>query len=394
MKRKTSLVILVGGRGSRISKYSKGVPKPLTKFNKVTFLDLLLNYYCKFEFKEVILLSGYKSHLFKKKYHNKMKNLIKIRVLEELNPLGTGGALRNIKQIIKNDFILMNGDSYFEINLNEINYKLDKPAHIFLIKNKNYKSNQKLSNLNCDKKNLIHLSKKNNYMNSGIYYFKKEIFKFFPNKKIFSLENELLENLINKKKVSGTVQNGFFLDIGTPQNLKFGKKNIRKILNKPALFLDRDGVINIDKGYTHKIKDFKLMPNILKILKYINKKKFNIFIVTNQAGIAKKKFTINEFYKFQNHLKNYFIKHNVYINDLRYCFFHPNSKIKKFKKRSNFRKPGNLMIESLFREWFIDRKNSLMIGDKKKDFDAAKKSKIKFIYYSKNLFYEIKSKIK
>ena len=51
------------------------------------------------------------------------------------------------------------------------------------------------------------------------------------------------------------------------------------------------------------------------------------------------------------------------------------------------------MIESLFREWFIDRKNSLMIGDKKKDFDA-KKSKIKFIYYSKNLFYEIKSKIK
>ena len=56
---------------------------------------------------------------------------------------------------------------------------------IFLVKNKNYKSNQKLTNLSCDKKNVIFLSKKNNYMNSGIYYFKKEIFKFFPNKKKF-----------------------------------------------------------------------------------------------------------------------------------------------------------------------------------------------------------------
>ena len=74
--------------------------------------------------------------------------------------MGTGGALRNIREIVKNDFILMNGDSYFEINLNEINYKLDKPAHIFLVKNKNYKSNQKLTNLSCDKKNVIFLSKK------------------------------------------------------------------------------------------------------------------------------------------------------------------------------------------------------------------------------------------
>ena len=126
-------------------------------------------------------------------------------------------------------------------------------------------------------------------MNSGIYYFKKEIFKFFPNKRNFSLENELLENLINKKKVSGTIHNGFFLDIGTPKNFIFGKKNIQKILYKPALFLDRDGVINIDKGYTHKTKDFKLMPNILKVLKYFNNKNYYIFIVTNQAGVAKKK---------------------------------------------------------------------------------------------------------
>ena len=76
---------------------------------------------------------------------------------------------------------------------------------------------------------------------------------------------------------------------------------------KPALFLDRDGVINIDKGYTHKTKDFKLMPNILKVLKYFNNKNYYIFIVTNQAGVAKKKFTINEFYKFQNYIKKFFL---------------------------------------------------------------------------------------
>ena len=385
-----SLVILVGGKGTRISKFSKGTPKPLIKFHNISFLDLILNYYSKFDFKEIILLAGYKSEFFKKKYHNKFRNFIKIKVIEENKPLGTGGALSKLKKVIKNDFLLLNGDSYFEIDLNKIKKIQKRLINIFLIKNINYKSNKKLSSLSIDNRNKITFSSKSNYMNSGVIYFQKKIFNLFPKKKTFSLEDDFLNKLISKKNVYGTREKGFFIDIGTPENFQFAKKKIKKILLKPAYFFDRDGVINFDKGYVSKIKDFKIKPNVLRALKILIKKNYYIFIVTNQAGVAKDKFKEKDFFKLQKFLKNKLIRHKIYLDDVKYCFFHPNAKIKKYKKKTEFRKPGNLMIESLFKSWFIERNKSVMIGDQLTDFKAAKKSKLSFFYTKKDLHKLIK----
>ncbi len=393
MKKNLSLVILVGGKGSRISKYSKGIPKPLIQFDKIPFLDLILNYYTKFDFQEIILLAGYKGNYFKKKYHNKLKNLIKIKVITEKKPLGTGGALLKIKKKVKNDFLLLNGDSYFEINFNKIKKIKKRLVNIFLTKNINYKSNKKLSSLSLDKNDRVVFSSKNKYMNAGVIFFQKKIFDLFPNDKIFSLEDDFLNKIIEKKNVYGTIENNFFIDIGTPKNLKKARKNLRKVLLKPAVFLDRDGVINIDKGYTHKIKDLKYKPNILNALKLLTEKKYLLFIVTNQAGVAKKKFSISSFFRYQINMKRSLIRRNIYIDDIRYCFYHPEAKIKKYKKNSNFRKPGNLMIESLIKSWFVDKKKSFMIGDKLSDFKAAKKSNLEFVYTSNNINKNVKKKI-
>tara|TARA_B100000989_G_scaffold298957_1_gene291408 strand:+ start:33816 stop:34985 length:1170 start_codon:yes stop_codon:yes gene_type:complete len=388
--KKCSLVILVGGKGTRISKFSKGTPKPLIKFNNIPFLDLILNYYSKFNFQEIILLAGYKSEYFKKKYHNKFRNFVKIKVIEENKPLGTGGAISKLKKIIKNDFLLLNGDSYFEIDLNKIKKIQNRLINIFLIKNINYKSNKKLSSLSVNKKNKVIFSSNASYMNSGVIYFRNKIFDLFPKKKIFSLEDDFLTRLISKKIVCGTKEKGFFIDIGTPKNFKFAQKKLKKNLLRPAYFFDRDGVINFDNGYVHKTKEMKIKPNVLKTLQKIIKKKFYIFIVTNQAGVAKRKYKEEDFFKFQKFLKQKLINNKVYIDDVKYCFFHPNAKIKKYKKRSRFRKPGNLMIESLFKSWFIDRKKSIMIGDQVSDFMAAKKSNLRFFYTKKEIHKLIK----
>ena len=225
--------------------------------------------------------------------------------------MGTGGALYNLKKKKINDFILINGDSILSMNyLTLIEKNKDKIGSISLTRNYNYKSNKKLANLFL-KKNLVKFGSRNNLMNGGVYFFKKKILNYIYKKK-FSLETDLLENLIKKEKINGSVFSNFFLDIGTSKNLKKAPKLLYSKYNKPAAFLDRDGVINYDYGYVYKYKNFVLRPGVLKGLKLLHQKNFLIFIVTNQAGIAKNIFKENDFIKLQLKFKNYLLK-KIYL---------------------------------------------------------------------------------
>jgi D-glycero-D-manno-heptose 1,7-bisphosphate phosphatase len=161
-------------------------------------------------------------------------------------------------------------------------------------------------------------------------------------------------------------------------------------MKKPAAFLDRDGVINYDYGYVHDLKNFKLRPGVIKGLQLLRKKGFKLFIVTNQAGIGKGIFSETTYKKFTKEIRNFFLKKKIIFSKISYCPYHPDAKIKKFKKKSKFRKPGNLMIEEIKKKWNIDLKKSFMIGDKKSDKKAAIKSSLKFYYAEKNFYKQIK----
>jgi len=385
--KKLSLVILAGGKGTRLKSITTK-PKPLFEFNKIPFLQHQLNHFSKYNFTEIIILVGYKSNFFFK-YKDNIINSIKIKIVKEKKPLGTGGAIYNLKNIIKNDFIVVNGDTHFPININD--FVIDRKnslAFIALVKNINYKSNTSLINLSLNKKKIIY-HKKSNLMNAGIYYFKKEIFKYLY-KGSYSLEKKIFPKLIFEKKLSGKKYNNFFIDIGTPSNLKFFKRNSKKILFKKSAFLDRDGVINFDYGYVNQLADFKLRPGVLQGLRYLIKKKYNIFIVTNQAGIAKKKIFIKEYLKFNQQLKKFFSNKKVFFDAVEFCPHHPNALVKKYKKKCNCRKPRNGMIEKIIKNFCCTRKSSFFIGDKNSDMLAAKSSKIKFFHPEKNFLQQIK----
>jgi len=387
---KLDLVILVGGYGSRISKFTKKVPKPLLEINKRNFLSYLINHYSKYCFENIYLLAGYKGNMIKKIYHNKISNLIKIKCLIEKKKLGTAGALSQLKDKIKNDFVLMNGDSFIDIDLSPLfTNKLNKnfKLQMYLTENKNYKSNKKLSNLSL-KKNSVGFGGK--LMNTGIYFFKKSILNKNKSSKYISLEDEILPDLIKNKKIKGQFSKSDFIDIGTYKSLKFAKKFFYKKFIKPAAFLDRDGVINHDYGHVHKLKDFKFKVGVIKGLKFLNKKNYNIFIVTNQAGIARGYYSENEFLLFSRKIKEILFNKGCFINDLEYSPYLKGGKIKKFNKQSSLRKPGNKMIENIKKKWPLKHQQSFMIGDQKKDELCAKKSNLYFEYNSNNFFTQIK----
>lgn len=162
------------------------------------------------------------------------------------------------------------------------------------------------------------------------------------------------------------------------------------MIKRPAVFLDRDGTINYDYGYVHKFSDFKFRPHVIKGLKYLAKKKYLIFIVTNQAGVGKGKFKLSDLLLLHRKLKKFLKRKKIIINDIEYCPYHPNAKIKKYKKKTNYRKPGNLMIKKILKKWNVNIERSFMLGDKISDKTAAKKSKLHYQYVKSNFYLQVK----
>ena len=115
------------------------------------------------------------------------------------------------------------------------------------------------------------------------------------------------------------------------------KHKLTNYFSHPAAFLDRDGTINYDYGYTYKFSEFKFRPYVLKGLKYLSRKKYLIFIVTNQAGIAKGIFRLSDLIKLHKQLLQYLKKRDILINEIQFSPYHPNGVIKKYKKRLNSR---------------------------------------------------------
>lgn len=164
--------------------------------------------------------------------------------------------------------------------------------------------------------------------------------------------------------------------------------------NKIA-FLDRDGVINIDRGYISKVSDFKIYPGVGKAINLLNKKNYLVIIITNQSGVGRGLIKLNELKLIHSFLKKNISKYNAKINDIFFCPYHPKFGKGKYKKKSNDRKPGDGMIRKAIKKWKINTNTSFMVGDKISDKLAAKKAKIKFFYKKeKNLNTQIKNILK
>lgn len=393
LKKKVDVVILSGGIGSRIRKISEGVPKSLIKINNKNILTYIFNEIKKYNFNKIYILTGYKSNRFVK-FSKKKVNFVPIECVTEKKPMGTGGALYNLKKKNINDFILINGDTIISVNfLKLIKITKDKIGSVVLTNGYKYNSNKKLNNLLLHNNNVKFSDKPPYFMNGGVYFFKKKIFRYIRNKN-FSLEDDLLKKLITEKKINGTFSDRFFLDIGTLENLRKAPKLLFKQFNRPAVFLDRDGVINYDYSYVHKYKDFILRPGVLKGLKLLQKKNFLIFIVTNQAGIAKNIFKEIDFIKLHLKFKNYLLQNDVIINDVVYCPHHKMALLKKFRINCDCRKPKNGMIREIYKNYDINRLQSFMIGDKISDEQCASKSGIYYEYSKKNFYLQIKHILK
>ncbi len=142
-------------------------------------------------------------------------------------------------------------------------------------------------------------------------------------------------------------------------------------MNQKCLFLDRDGVINIDYGYVHKIKDFHFIEGIFDIANKAIGQGYIIIVITNQSGIGRGLFSAEQFKTITEWMVEQFRKQDILITDVYYSPFHPTHGVGKYKKVDNTRKPSPGMIIKAAKDFNIDLKKSIFVGDKLSDMEAG-----------------------
>jgi len=144
-----------------------------------------------------------------------------------------------------------------------------------------------------------------------------------------------------------------------------------------AVFVDRDGTINVEKNYIYKPDDFCFIDGSLEALSLLTKKRIKIYIVTNQAGIARGYYTEDDFHKLTDYMLGIFAEHSIRVEEVLYCPHHPDGKVKKYSFKCSCRKPDVGMFEKSISDNNYKIDEMVLIGDKNSDIEAGKRLGIK-----------------
>ena len=219
----TEVLILVGGRGTRLSSVVSDLPKPMAPVMNKAFVEYIIDFIKKSGFYNIALLTGYKSEAFNTLISQDKFSNLNIRVSHESNPLGTGGAIKQAMETSSfGKFLIINGDSIIKLDL--LTFLQQSLGKTLTVASCFVKDISRYGEVVIDKEGWIKsfLEKtgraKSGVINSGVYFAQSQLLTLMPAKKSFSFEKECLERLSLEKKVFSLVYNVPFLDIGIPED--------------------------------------------------------------------------------------------------------------------------------------------------------------------------------
>lgn len=374
-------VILVGGKGTRLGTITETIPKPLIQVGENPFLDLLIKEFVRHGMRDIILLAGHLGERVVERYAEREVDGCSIRVVVEEEPAGTGGALRHAANYLHDTFFLANGDSVFDFNyLDLVTQDLSGPW-VGKMALRPLKGGSRYGAVTAEGSLITGFSEKNSdldgeCMNAGVYVLRKSILDYMGGASFCSLERDVFPQLVSEGLLRGYSYDGLFVDIGVPEDLEWARCNLLERLRKPAVFLDRDGVLNKDSGYVHSPEDFEWVPGAPQAVKRLNDQGYYVFVVTNQAGVAKGYYGEEAVLTLHAWMNEQLRSTGAHIDDYFYCPHHPEGVVEALRVDCPCRKPRPGMLHRALERWPVDLQGSFLVGDKESDIEAAKQARI------------------
>lgn len=396
------VIIMAGGRGTRISELFPGIPKPLIPIDNVPVLEREIIGLREQGFTDIILTVSYLHEKIEEYFGDGSKFGVKIEYFEEETPLGNAGALFKLK--LDDDFLLLNADAVFDVDFNRmVDYHREHHALVTLFTHPNshpYDSGLILADEHCAvQKWLVKEDERpewyKNRVNAGLHVVSPKILENIDGRRIgevgedgkvikVDLDRQLLKPLAGTGKMFCYDSPEYVKDMGTPEryyavveDYKNGTVIAKNLKNKQkAIFLDRDGTLNKYVGFLHSVDEMELVDGVSEAIKLINKSGYLAVVVTNQPVIARGEITATQLQEIHNKLETLLGTAGAYIDALYYCPHHPHKgyegEVPELKIDCNCRKPKPGLLLRAAEDYNIDLSSSWMIGDSDSDVEAGK----------------------
>ena len=373
-------MILAGGRGTRLGALAEATPKPVLDVGGKPFLFWLMRELQRFGIERFVILGGHLAPALVREVEALTPMLPKaagVEVLAEPSPSGTAGALLGAADRLDERFLLCNGDSLFDTNLAPLLAEAAAdPASVLarlLLRRTADTARYGAVTLQDDRVSAFRERPKTSscggLVNAGIYAVDRAILaRLAP---VCSLERDVLPALATEGVLRGTVAAGWFIDIGVPEDLARARAELPGRLARPALFLDRDGVLNVELGHVGTRARFEWMAGAREAVRLATDAGWHVFVVTNQSGVARGLYDEQAVRALLDWMAEEIRRAGGTIGDARYCPFHPEAPLPEYRRASDWRKPGAGMLLDLMRAWTLDPARCVMVGDKPTDMEAA-----------------------
>ena len=396
-------IILAGGKGTRLQERLNGLPKPLVDICGKPLLQRQIENLKDYGFDQILILVNHGAEQITQFCNSKDNWNIDIQCLDDGQPLGTAGATIQIFPKLANEFLVVYGDTMFDIDLARFEAFHEKEksagATLFLHPNDHPQDSDLVAMDNqCritgfypyphDPK--VYLP---NLVNAGMYYFRKVALKpWLGNPTNLDFGKDIFPALIEKKVLlRGYNSPEYIKDCGTPKRLDkvhahyesglIASSNLR--FKQKLIFLDRDGTINRLVDQLAKADDFELLPGVAQAIALMNQAGYRAVVITNQPVLARGECTSEGLEEIHHKMQTLLGRFGAYVDRIYYCPHHPDGgfdgEVKALKQVCDCRKPAIGMLTQASADFNADLDTSWAIGDSTADILAAQRAGVRSI---------------